>query len=548
MLKVDPTLDHVPARKEHVIALYESINQPLVNIPKFGTASTGAFVLGTRNDQGAFTAFVYLYQPETRATVVYVSEPRALTLEQYRREEQEAIRFVESMGFMVDNVHFPTLAPPEQETVMGRIPMFRPPKAPEAQFDPAPSASDPFGTDQLDAIFGGLSDSDANAFRSGMPAPASQRPSGSGSFPSVPRSNPTAPPPFQVHQGGSALPETTRPGAPPGGDAFATSPGMSSPPPLNSAFSSQPNLSVPPPAAATQPPVTNPAPTSNPAGATNPPAHSKVPGPDAAALERLGRLLGLFTILLVCLLGLPRCKTTGPTAPPEAVNSQVDIGTQHLAQGAYAEAIRAFQVALDMDDQHRDALRGTALAYRQLGILDESEKFYRASIEVAPDWSIPKNELAVVLLQTRRCEEAKPLLEAVLKDIFYPTPQFADHNLAKAMACLGDTEGAIDRLEKLVLKYPKFCLGYLTLAQMSAELKRHETVISSCDDFVYQCLEDDAIKKFVPAEDSDLCYLRKGLAYAELGDLESARASFSRCQSRGQLGKECKKSLEMLPP
>ena len=529
MLKVDPTLDHVPARREHVIALFESINQPLVNIPKFGTASTGAFVLGTRNDQGAFTAFVYLYQPETRATVVYVSEPRTLTLEQYRREEQEAIRFVESMGFMVDNVHFPTLAPQEQETVMGRIPMFRPPAAPEAAFEPGPSGSDPFGTDQLDAIFGGLSDSDANAFRSGMPAPASQRPTGSGSFPGVPRSNPSNPPPYQTHQGGSALPDTTRPGAPPG-DAFGGAPGMSTPP-MNSAFNSQPNLSVPPPAT-TPPPATA----------------AKVPGPDAAALERLGRLLGLFSILLACVLGLPRCKTTGPTAPPEAVNSQVDIGNQHLAQGAYAEAIRAFQTALDMDERHRDALRGTALAYRQLGILDESEKFYRQAVDVDADWSIPKNELAVVLIQTNRCEEAKTLLLAVKKDIFYPTPQFAEHNLAKAEACGGNTEAAVDRLEKLVLKYPKFCLAYLTLAQMASQLKRHETTISSCDDFGYQCLEDEQIKKFVSVEDRDLCYLRKGLAYAELGDLESARASFSRCQSRGQLGKECKKSLEMLPP
>ncbi len=539
MLKVDPTLDHVPARREHVIALFESINQPLVNIPKYGTASTGAFVLGTRNDQGAFTAFVYLYQPETRAVVVYVSEPRALALEAYRREEQEAIRFVESMGFMIDNVHFPTLAPPEQDTVMGRIPMFRPPAPPEQRgFDAGPpptdpfgaGGSDPFGTDQLDAIFGTLSDSDANAFRSAGPAPASDIQDRSG----LPRPQPTTPPPFTVQKGGAPLPQSTDPAA-----SFAPKPSSS---PSNASFAPKPSSSPGNASFVTQnlstPPLAN----------TQPPHQRTVPGPDTAALERLGRLLGLFAALLVCLVGATACKSGGTEHTPEAIGSQIDIGNQQLASGQFAEAIRAYQGALEMSETNRDALRGTALAYYQLGILDESEKFYRRAVEADASWSIPKNELAVVLLQTNRCEEAKGLLEAVLKDIFYPTPQFAEHNLARAHACTGDPEGAVERLEKLVLKYPKFCLGYLTLAQLSAQVKRHETTISSCDDFVHHCEEDESIKKLVSAEQSDLCYLKKGLAYAELGDLESARASFSRCQSRGQLGKECKKSLEMLPP
>lgn len=536
MLKVDPTLDHVPARREHVIALFESINQPLVNIPKFGTASTGAFVLGTRNDQGAFTAFVYLYQPETRAVVVYVSEPRTLTLEAYRREEQEAIRFVESMGFMVDNVHFPTLAPPEQDSVMGRIPMFRPPALPEPPaFEPGPSGSDPFGTDQLDAIFGTLSDSDANAFRSAGPAPVMGERSG---LPR-PKPMPSTPPPFTLQKGGAPLPDTLSSGGPPSMSLASNGPPSMTDP--SSAFAKYPGSSP------SNPPL--PSPLSTPPLASATPERSRtVPGPDTAALERLGRLLGLFVALLVCLVASTACKSGGTTATPEAVSSQVDIGNQQLAAGQFAEAIRAYQQALEMSETNRDALRGTALAYYQLGILDESEKFYRRAVAVDETWSIPKNELAVVLLQTNRCEEAKGLLEAVLKDIFYPTPQFAEHNLARATACMGDMDRAVDRLEKLLLKYPKFCLGYLTLAELAASAKRHETTISSCDDFVHHCEEDEEIKKLVSAEQSDLCYFKKGLAYGELGDLESARASFSRCRSRGQLGKECKKSLEMLPP
>jgi len=129
MLRVDPTLNHIPARREHVVSLYESINQPLVNIPNHGTAPTGAFLLGTRNEHGFYTVFVYLHQPETRAVIIYVSEPRNLNAEQFRLEETEAVRFVESMGFMVDSLHFRQLGPVEQDAVIARVPIFRPPVA-----------------------------------------------------------------------------------------------------------------------------------------------------------------------------------------------------------------------------------------------------------------------------------------------------------------------------------------------------------------------------------------------------------------------------------
>lgn len=534
MLKVDPTLDHVPAKREHVIALFESINQPLVNIPRFGTAPTGAFILGTRNDAGHYTAFVYLYQSETKAVVVYVSEPRQLTTEQYRAEEAESVRFVESMGFMIDNVHFPTLAPPEQEAVMGRIPMFRPPGPTVDLYDEAAAtgdqpAADPFGStdQQLDAIFGGLSASDNDVFRqAGFDS----------SFSSPPSSPPPVPPPapssglpsglpsgFVAH-GASGLPQNTNPGMPP----------MGTP-------------SSPPPAPTSSPSITrgSPVPSSQPRSGP----HSGGAQPlDAAALERIGKLLGMFAWLVVAAVVFAACRTTTQPASDRALTAQLDIANQHLSQAQFADAIRSFENVLEMDAEHRDALRGIALAYMNLNRFEEAETFYRRAIAVDDSWSMPKNELAVVLIQTGRCAEAETLLEAVLKDIFYPTPEFAEHNLARSRACQGDIDGAVQRLENLVLKRPHFCLGYLTLADLAANAKKHETTISACDDFAHNCEQHEQIKEQVSPEQSDLCYLKKGLAYAELGDLESARSSFMRCQSKGQLGRECKKSLEMLPP
>ncbi|MCA9553525.1 MAG: tetratricopeptide repeat protein [Myxococcales bacterium] len=478
MLKVDTTLSHIPARREHVVGLFESINQPLVNIPGHGTAPTYAFILGTRNDQGHFTVFVYLWQKESGAVVIYVSEPRALDRDGYRAEEEEALRFVESMGFLVDNVHFATLPPHEQDSVMARIPLFRPPMRVPDPFLPGPGGQGaPTGLASLDtnALFGGLSDADSELFRragvSGRPEPMMGR---------------------------------------------APDPG-------------------PPPA---------------PTSGTS--AEAEAPPLDEDARRRLGRLLAMFGVLATVGLGASACTTTssggGQEGDSRTVESHVDLGNQQLARGLWVDAIRTFDLVIEEDEGHRDALRGLGLAYLNLGRLDEAEGYYRRAVAADAKWSMPKNELAVVLIERGQCAEAEKLLEQVLKDIFYVTPEYAEHNLARALACQGRLAEAEKRLDNLLLKRPYFCLGYLTLAQVSQDAKHPETTIQACEDFSKNCEQNEQIREQVSPEHSAQCHLRAGLAYAALGDVESARAAFLRCNSSGPNGRECKRSLELLPP
>ena len=556
MLKVDNTLNHIPAGRNHVIGLHESINQPLVNIPSFGTAPTAAFILGTRNDQGAYTVFVYLHQPETRAVVVYVSEPRLMAHEQYRVEEAEAIRFVESMGFMVDNLHFPTLAPPEQESVMQRIPLFRPPQQTldlyDVQEDMGASSAPPA------AIFGGLSAADSALVRGaatpvhGVPIQGAPLTTNHGAPVPITQGSP-------ITQGGPVVgaPVVGTPTSPPAGgippmalrhsalhDARGPDGGLTGEYGVPRTAHTSPDMTAMPPGFVAAPTQAGQL-TTAPADATTQPPR---PDPDPDALRRLGRLLGTFVWVLVGLTGVLACKSSGTEREvPSSVTAQIDLGNQQLAQGQWPDAIKSFGRALDLDQENFDALRGTGLAYLKLGRLEEAERFYRLSLEANPKSSLSRNELAVVFLEQRRCQDAVPLFEKVLEDIFYPTPEFAEHNLAQAYACLGRVDEALSRLDKLVTKRPYFCLGYLTLSRLASTSRRPESTIRACDDFAHYCEQNDKIKNQVLPQQSALCYLRKGLAYAELGDVESARASFERCKSLGEVGRECSKSLELLP-
>jgi tetratricopeptide (TPR) repeat protein len=469
VLKVDASLNHIPAGREHVIALFESINQPLVNIPSYGTAPTGAFVLGTRNEFGYYTVFVYLHQAETRAVVVYVSEPRNLTAELYRTEEQEAIRFVESMGFMIDNIHFPTLAPSEQEAVMARIPLFRPPDPTMNLYEMVddshtsfpPIGSQPGGR-MSDAMFGGLSPQDGDVFRRIGLEPA-------------------------------------------------------------------------------QPPFSSPPPSST--GSIRAPLSPE-------ALARIGKLLGTFALLGCIASWSAACQSGGVRSIEDRkkIESYIDLGNQHLVRNQIPEAIQNFDLVLELDETNRDAFRGKGMAFLKMRRIEEAEAYYRKAIASDPTWSEPKNELAVVLMETKRCAEAEQLLTEVKKDIFYRTPEFAEHNLAKALECQGRDDEAVAILEDLVLKRPMFCLGYLTLAQAAARTKKPEVTIDACEGFFTNCEQNDEIKEVISPEHSAMCYLKKGMAHAAMGDVESARASFKRCQTSGTYGQECRRSLNMLPP
>jgi Tfp pilus assembly protein PilF len=537
MLKVDASLNHLPARREFVLALYESINQPLVNIPGFGAAPTGAYVLGTRNDQGSYTVFVYLHQRETRAVVIYVSEPRALTAEQYRTEEGEALRFVESMGFMVDNLHFSALPPSEQEAVIARVPLFRPPERAlerlegvEERFRAGPRS----GRAEYDALFGSLGGEADPQRRLGPPEPRSAQPYGAAGYGPSPASAP-------VSRGGLAGSLSGRAGP---NSGFGAPPGLPAPVPLSSppSFTPRPLLSTVPSALPLDPP---------PEGFGARGGHERTPEP--TMLERLGRLLGSFGVLFALGATLAAgCQAGGArdvarSASEAPLDSHIDLGNQQLVQGQFREAVATFNLVLEEDDKNRDALRGLGFAYLSLERLEEAEKFYRGSIASDPKWSLPKNELAVVLMARKQCPEAEKLLQEVLGDIFYATPEFAEHNLARALACQGRMAEALDILERLQTKRPQFCLGYLTLAELSAEARRPELTVNACERFTAHCEQHAEIQKQVTPEHSALCLLRKGRAYAELGDVESARSALQRCEATGRFVPDCRRSRELLP-
>ena len=72
-----------------------------------------------------FSVGVYLWLSETKECAVYTTAATAQTPEEYRALQTEALGFVESMGFMMDNLNFRSLSPEHQAELLQSVPVWR---------------------------------------------------------------------------------------------------------------------------------------------------------------------------------------------------------------------------------------------------------------------------------------------------------------------------------------------------------------------------------------------------------------------------------------
>jgi hypothetical protein len=125
MFGVDSRLHHLAAQRSDVIAIYASLNQPHIGVPGKTAQEAQAFIISTRNASGHFSIFVTLHLTKTHELVHYTdSDQPEVPKEGYRDAEADAVGFVESMGFMLDNLNYRSLPPDQQDNLIATLPPF----------------------------------------------------------------------------------------------------------------------------------------------------------------------------------------------------------------------------------------------------------------------------------------------------------------------------------------------------------------------------------------------------------------------------------------
>ncbi len=106
------------------MSLHQSLNSPYLAIPGKQAGPARGFIVGLRGSRG-FSVYVYLYLAEVPDCAIYASTRRHVSSEEYRDEEDEAIAFVESMGFMMDTMNFRALPADRQAELLQTLPIFK---------------------------------------------------------------------------------------------------------------------------------------------------------------------------------------------------------------------------------------------------------------------------------------------------------------------------------------------------------------------------------------------------------------------------------------
>lgn len=163
MFSIDERLKGLPALRDQVVSLHQSLNQPHLAVPGKQAGPAQGYVLGLRSPSG-FAVFVYLHLPESQDCAVYAPSNRAVTSEKFAEEEADALGFVESMGFIMDNLNFRGRPNEEQEQMMKTLAVFqrdpksvqtvRPAGAVAQTSKPGASAPKPAASAALGKLFG----------------------------------------------------------------------------------------------------------------------------------------------------------------------------------------------------------------------------------------------------------------------------------------------------------------------------------------------------------------------------------------------------------
>lgn len=142
MFNIDQRLRGLPASRDQVVSVYTSMNQPHLAIPGKQAGLAQAYIVGLRGSAG-LAVFVYLYLGEVGDCAVYVPDRRNLSVDEFASEENEALGFVESMGFIMDNLNFRTLSTPDQEQLLKTLPVFQKEPRPAAPLGQPQKAQEP---------------------------------------------------------------------------------------------------------------------------------------------------------------------------------------------------------------------------------------------------------------------------------------------------------------------------------------------------------------------------------------------------------------------
>jgi len=167
-------------------------------------------------------------------------------------------------------------------------------------------------------------------------------------------------------------------------------------------------------------------------------------------------LIGLVLALFQgCVTTSTRVRTSEPSEE-EAAIANLNLGVAYLRQGRPELALERLDRALSQNPRLADAHSTIALAYDQLGELEEAANHYRRATQLEPDNAAAANSYAVFLCRNDNWGDAERYFRRAADNPLYTTPEAALTNAGVCARGAGETDRAEQYFREALARNPIF--------------------------------------------------------------------------------------------
>ena len=199
---------------------------------------------------------------------------------------------------------------------------------------------------------------------------------------------------------------------------------------------------------------------------------------------------------------------------PSYMQAHANLGGALLEAGRPDEAIQELQIALQLAPAYADAHDTMARALTRKGRTADALAEYNEAIRLRPDSAEFRNNFGTLLEQVGRPADAVEQYREALK--INPDAVLVHDNLGYVLVKTGRTEEAVQHFQRALALDPKYAPAHYNLGNVWLDANRPRDAI----------VEYRLALQYEGSETSAECHNNLGVALAEIGRIDEARAEF----------------------
>lgn len=220
----------------------------------------------------------------------------------------------------------------------------------------------------------------------------------------------------------------------------------------------------------------------------------------------------------------------------ERAQLHLEMGVSHLAQGDYPSALSELNQAEQLDPNNAAIQNNLGLAYTVRNRPKEAEQHYRKAIELDPRYSDVRTNLARLLIDQKKFDQALQELSLVENDLTYPYPEKALSLVGQVYFNKGRYKKAEEYLGRAMNVRRDSCITANFYGRTLLEEKKLDEAVGILDLAVENCRSS----KF----EEPLFF--SAMAYYSLGDKDKSKARAQELMTEYPLSKYANKAKGLM--